>query len=147
MPLNTISLLAVRGAAPPPVGSKTPAGMLFACWAIVIILSLMAIVFLRARKKEYAVAILPLLIAPFVHIFSGILAKGADAFLPLSTGQIRIIIDLTAGLISCLLLGLASRGIPERRTRNGLFWCCAGFVVILTLVLVTNTLTAIVYVG
>ena len=81
----------------------------------------------------------------FVHIFSGLLAKGMDTFLSLSTGQIRIMIDLTAGLISCLLLGLASRGIPDRRTRNGLFWCCAGFVVILTLVLVTNTLTAIVH--
>lgn len=145
MPLNTMVWFALRGATPPPVGSETPAGMLFACWAIVIVLSLMVLVFLRARKKEYAVAILPLLIAPFVHIFSGLLAKGMDTFLSLSTGQIRIMIDLTAGLISCLLLGLASRGIPDRRTRNGLFWCCAGFVVILTLVLVTNTLTAIVH--
>lgn len=124
-------------------GSRTSASMLFACWAIVIVLLAMVIIFLRARKKEYALAILPLLIAPAVHIFSGVAAKWLDAAVPLSAGQLRIIIDLTAGLISCLLLGLASRGIADRRTRNGFFWCCAGFVVILTLVLVTNTLTAI----
>lgn len=141
MPLMDV-LSAVTQQAGPPVGAKTPAAMLFACWAIVIVLALMIVVFLRAQKKEFAVAILPLMVAPFVHIFSGVLSKTLDAVLPLNTAQIRIIIDLLAGLISCLLLGLLSRGIPGKRTRNGFFWCCAGFVVILTLVLITNTLTA-----
>ena len=120
--------------------------MLFACWAIVVVLLAMAVIFLRARKKEFAVAILPLLITPAIHIVSGVVAKWLSGVVALSAGQLRVIIDLTAGLISCLLLGLVSRGIEERRTRNGFFWCCAGFVVILTLVLVTNTLTAIVQV-
>ncbi|HIW73219.1 MAG TPA: hypothetical protein H9684_02745 [Firmicutes bacterium] len=129
-----------------PDGANTPASMLFACWAIVIVLWAMVVIFLRAKKKEYAVAILPLLIAPAVHIFSGVAAAWLGAAVALTAGQLRIIIDLTAGLISCLLLGLVSRGIEDRRARNGFFWCCAGFVVILTLVLVTNTLTAIVHV-
>ena len=142
MPLLNI-VPAAGEAVSAPDGSRTSASMLFACWAIVIVLLAMVIIFLRARKKEYAVAILPLLIAPVIHIFSGVAAKWLDAAVPLTAGQLRVIIDLTAGLISCLLLGLASRGIADRRTRNGFFWCCAGFVVVLTLVLVTNTLTAI----
>lgn len=143
MPLIHTLLLATADAVPPD-GSQTPASMLFACWAIVVVLLAMAVIFLRARKKEFAVAILPLLITPAIHIVSGVVAKWLSGAVALSAGQLRVIIDLTAGLISCLLLGLVSRGIEERRTRNGFFWCCAGFVVILTLVLVTNTLTAIV---
>ena len=39
-------------------------GMLFACWAIVIVLVAMFLVFMRAHKKEYAVAIVPLIVLP-----------------------------------------------------------------------------------
>ena len=76
MPLNTMVWFALRGRRRRRSVRKPRPGCFFACWAIVIVLSLMVLVFLRARKKEYAVAILPLLIAPFVHIFSGLLAKG-----------------------------------------------------------------------
>ena len=118
-------------------------GMLFACWAIFIVLLAMVVVFLRSGKKEYAVAILPLLIVPFMHIFSCILSSLLSGPLPFTAAELRIMIDLTAGLVSCLLLGFASLGIEGRRTRNAFFWCCAGFVVILTLVLVTNTMVLV----
>ena len=139
-----VNALPGAGEAAASSGAKTSTEMLFACWAIVIVLLAMELVFLRARKKEYAVAILPLLITPAVYIVSGVVSGWLSGFLSLAAGQIRVIIDLTAGMVSCLLLGLASRGIAERRTRNAFFWCCAGFVLILTLALVTNTLAAIV---
>ena len=41
--------------------------MLFACWAIVIVLVAMFLVFMRAHKKEYAVAIVPLIVLPFIR--------------------------------------------------------------------------------
>lgn len=119
---------------------ESKAGMLFACWAIVIVLLAVAFVFLRSGRKNYAVAILPLLVTPFVHIFSGIIARILVHTIPLTSANIRMIIDITAGLVSCLLLGLASRNIEDRRTRLAFFWCCAGFVIILTWVLVINTM-------
>lgn len=119
----------------------TTRGMLFACWAIVIVLLAMAFAFLRSNKKDYALAILPLMITPFVHIFSGVIAKFLEILVPLTAAELRVIIDLTAGLVSCLLIGLATLGIKEKkRVRCAFFWCCAGFVVILTIVLVTNTM-------
>lgn len=122
-------------------GAATTRGMLFACWAIVIVLLAMVFVFLRSNKKDYALAILPLIITPFIHIFSGVMAGFLKVLFPLNAAELRIIIDLTAGLVSCLLLGLATRGIREKkRVRCAFFWCCAGFVVILTIVLVTNTM-------
>lgn len=111
---------------------------IFACWAIVIVLLAAAFAFLRSGRKRYAVAILPLLLVPFVHIFSGVISRFLTNVLPLPIMNLRVLIDCTAGLVSCLLLGLASRSIEDQRTRVGFFWCCAGFVVILTLVLVTN---------
>ena len=53
-------------------------GMLFACWAIVIVLVAMFLVFMRAHKKEYAVAIVPLIVLPFIHILSNPLAHLLD---------------------------------------------------------------------
>ena len=114
------------------------AGMLFACWAIVIVMALMFIVFMRAHKKEYALAIVPLIILPLVHIFSAMLANLLARFLPLAPRELRMAIDVTAGLISCLLIGLTARHIPERRTRNFFSICCSAFIIILTLVLVVN---------
>lgn len=116
-------------------------GMLFACWAIVMVLLAVEFVFLRSGKKNYVIAILPLLVTPFVHIISGLIARIIMHTVPLTFANLRTIIDVTAGLISCLLLGLTSRSIEERRSRLAFFWCCAGFVIILTWVLVINTLT------
>ena len=49
----------------PPVPNTT-FGMLFACWAIVIVLLAMVVVFMRAKKKDYALAVLPLTL-PELH--------------------------------------------------------------------------------
>ena len=87
----------------------TSAGMLFACWAIVIVLLAMFIVFMRARQKSYALAILPLVIVPFIHIISGVIKNymtrkflGSDE--PISPMQKVILLrnGLTAPVIDLL---------------------------------------------
>lgn len=118
--------------------ANTSSGMLFACWAIVIVMAAMFIVFMRAHKKEYALAIIPLILLPLVHIFSSLLARMLASFLPLTAGELRMAIDVTAGLVSCLLIGLTARHIRGRRTRRIFSLCCSGFLIILTLVLVVN---------
>lgn len=125
---------------PPQV--STSIGMLFACWSIVIVLGAMFFVFMRAGKKEYAVAILPLLIVPLMHIVSGPVARWFSHFLPLTSVEIRVALDLTAGLISCLLIGVSSRRITASRSRTVFSFFCSGFIIILALVLVINVLMA-----
>ncbi|HCA30351.1 MAG TPA: hypothetical protein DEP23_12685 [Ruminococcaceae bacterium] len=122
--------------------TNTAGGMIFAGWAIMIVLLAMAFVFLRCGKKEYAVAILPLLITPFFYIISGVIARLFDVIAPFSIPELRVIITISAGLISCLLLGLASKQISGLRTRHVFFWSCAAFVIVLTLVFVSNMLIA-----
>ena len=115
-------------------------GMLFACWAIVIVLALMFVVFMRAHKKDYALAIIPLVILPLAHIFSRLLANALDNILPLTGVELQVAIDMTAGLVSCLLIGLTGRRIQEKRTRLMFSLCCSGFIIILALVFVVNIL-------
>ena len=62
----------------PPVPNTT-FGMLFACWAIVIVLLAMVVVFMRAKKKDYALAVLPLTLVPFAHIISGVISRFLDS--------------------------------------------------------------------
>lgn len=123
----------------PPEKIGTSIGMLFACWAIVIVLVAMALVFLRAGKKEYALAVLPLAITPFVHIFSAVLANALDTVCSLTPVELRVVIDLTGALIACLLIGVSSRYIQGRRSRNLFSVVCSAFIIILTIVLVVNT--------
>lgn len=136
--LTTTALPLAEDTTPPP---STSVGMLFACWSIVIVLAAMFFVFMRARKKEYAVAVLPLVITPLMHICSGVLARWLDGILPLTWVELRIALDLIAALISCLLIGFSSRSIPVRRSRNVFLVFCSGFIIILTLALIINVLS------
>lgn len=111
-------------------------GLLFACWAIVIILGAMFIVFMRAHKREYALAVIPLILLPLVHIGSGPLARLLGSFFPLGLRELRHAVDVTGGLFACLLIGLTARRIQGRRTRLIFTACCTAFLIILTLVLV-----------
>ena len=116
--------------------------MLFACWSIVIVLAAMFFVFMRAHKKEYAVAVLPLVITPLMHICSGVIARWLDGILPLTWVELRVALDLIAALISCLLIVFSSRSIAVRRSRNVFLIFCSGFIIILTLALIINILSA-----
>lgn len=137
---TTNSLLPyVEDSTPPP---STSVGMLFACWSIVIVLAAMFFVFMRAHKKEYAVAVLPLVITPLMHICSGVIARWLDGILPLTWVELRVALDLIAALISCLLIGFSSRSIAVRRSRNVFLIFCSGFIIILTLALIINVLSA-----
>ena len=44
--------------------------MITECWAIVIVILAMCYIFLRARKPEYSVAILPLILVPLSHLLA-----------------------------------------------------------------------------
>lgn len=141
MQTRVLVWLAASGAAETEVGSA--GSMLFACWAMLIVLLAMSFLFLRSGKKEYAGAILPLPLVPFFYIFSGPLGRLLDPVVSLDATMLRVMVVLTGGLLSCLLLGLAVRGITARRTRNAVFWCCAAFVVVVCLVLAANLLQAV----
>lgn len=143
MQVSIASFLREEVTVPPEAPPPSSQAMLFACWAIVIVLVCMMIIFMRARKKEYALAVLPLAMVPFIHIFSGLLARLFSSFLPLGIPELRVSIDLGVALVSCLLLGFTSRAVSEKRNRRLLLVFCSAFIIILTWVLVFDTLSKV----
>ncbi len=117
-------------------------GMLFACWAILIVLAAMFFTFLRAGKTDYAVAVLPLALPPLIYIPSGLIARWLGSFLPVDSMQLMMSINLIAGLVACLMIGITSRRIQPVGSRRAFSLCCAGFIMILTVTLVLRTLPA-----
>ena len=143
MPLFPLRAVASAiGDSAPAATVSTTTGMLFACWAIVIVLISVFIVFMRKGKREYAVAVLPLVLVPLMHIFSGVLANALAIPLQLTASEIRVIFDITAGLVGCVLIGLFALNIKGKRTRIAFMISCSGFIIILTWVLIMNTLMA-----
>lgn len=143
MQASLISFLRGDVTAPSEAPPSSSQAMLFACWAIVIVLVCMLVIFMRARKKEYALAVLPLAMVPFIHIFSGLLARLFSGFLPLGILELRVSIDLGVALVSCLLLGFTSRAVPEKTNRRLLLVFCSAFIIILTWVLIFDTLSKV----
>ncbi len=121
----------------------TNSKLLIACWATVIVLAAMSLVFWRSKKNSYAVAVLPLTLPPLVHLISGILARGLDLTLPFASSfQIRIVIDLIAAVVACVLIGVTSQLLYETRKGRTLFAvCCSAFIVVFSAILILSTLS------
>ena len=126
---------------------ETNSKLLIACWATALIVLAMALIFSRGKRHRYGVAVLPLIIPPLMHIFSGIFARWLSASLPFANSfEIRIVLDLIAALIACILVGLASVHLYETRTGRTLFLvACSLFIVAFSSILILNSV--IQYVG
>lgn len=114
--------------------------MLVECVAIVLVILLMAFSFLRAKRKDYAFTTLPLLVLPLMHIFSMLLAKPLHGMFSLDAGGIIVAIDATALVASCIILGAVSHRISSKKARSVYLTICGIFVVVLTWVLIANTI-------
>ncbi len=117
--------------------------LLIACWATVIVLAAMSLVFWRSKKSRFAVAILPLIIPPAGHLISGILARGLDLTFPFASSfQIRIVIDLIAAIAACVLIGITSQLVYKTRKARTLFaLTCSAFTVVFSAILILTTLS------
>lgn len=115
-------------------------GMLWACWAIIIVILAMFVVFMRANKKAYAIAILPLAVPAALYIPSGVLARYWSRFVSLGSIELMILINVIAGVIACVLIGFTARRIPAAANRRIFSIACSLFIVILSLTLVIRTM-------
>ena len=114
--------------------------MLVECISIIMVILMVAFIFLRAHRRDYAVTTLPLLVLPLMHILSLVLATRMSGILSLNAQGITVAIDATALVISCTVLGFFSNRISSRKARNAYLVVCGTFVVILTWVFIANTL-------
>ena len=120
---------------------ETNSKILIACWATVIILLAMALIFFRGKRRHYGPAILPLTIPPLTHIVSGLLARWLCVpFSFANSYEIRIVLDLMAAVVACVLIGLTSGLLYETRKGRTLFiLCCTVFIIAFSSILILNS--------
>lgn len=111
--------------------------MIVECIAIVLIVLLISFTFLRAKRANYAMVTLPLIIVPVSYIV-GFLA--AYFFIKdLGTKMVVMMFaDLLGLIIACIILGAFSFKIPSKRARLSYLFISGGFLVILSILLLID---------
>ena len=110
------------------------------CLAIVVLILAMWLIFMRARKKASAFAILPLVVVPLTHIAGNLLARPISGALFGNAAQIHIFIDILGLVFAGILFGSISHRIKSRKGRTSYLCICGGFTLVLTFVLILNIL-------
>ena len=115
--------------------------MVTECWAIIILIVVMAGVFYRGRKPAYAVMSLPLAIVPLSHLFSFPLARMIVRLDTVSNEMfVRICIHVLGLIVTCFLVGGLSRNLPTRRARRAFMVISGIFTFCITAVLIYSIL-------
>lgn len=95
--------------------------MLVECISIIMVILMVAFIFLRSHRKDYAITTLPLLVLPMMHILSLALARHLTGMFSLNAQGIMVALDATALVISCTVLGFFSNRIPVPKSEKCLF--------------------------
>lgn len=108
--------------------------------AILVIIGIMIVVFLRAKRPQYALSVIPFLFVPGIHLLglyvADDLAKGMD----FTAHQISVGVDILALVVGCLLLGLLSHNILSRKSRSVFLIMGGLFNLLLTWILILDTI-------
>ena len=110
--------------------------MIIECWAIIVIIICMVIIFLRAKRKDYAFGIIPLMLVPFIHAVGSPIANVLTKVLPWQIQDIRLSLDISALVVTGMLLGYLAMNFKSKKIRRTFLVMCGGFSIILACVLI-----------
>ena len=109
--------------------------MLVESLAILMIFAVMAFLFLRAHRKDYAAAIAPLMIVPLVHALAGVLGE----FFRFATHtNFRAFADVIALTAAVAIMGMLCTSLKSRKAKYAYLLLCGGFSLALTLIFLYN---------
>lgn len=111
------------------------------CLAILVILTVLVIVYLRREQKTAILCVLPLYALPVLHLLGYVIASlvlpKVSSFDPF---KLLILIDVVAVAASALFIGLASNNFHRKRSKTIYSVCCMGYTCTLGLILVLDML-------
>ena len=110
------------------------------CLAIILVLLLMSYMISRAGKKEYGLALLPLVIVPLVHILSGLIGQVVANQISMPLEVVQVCIDVIGLVISCVVFSVLCTNIKNSKIRRTYLLLCSSFTVILTFVFIYDLL-------
>ena len=103
--------------------------------AILIIFLVMVVMFLRSKKRKYAILTLPLLIVPLTNILFNVVRDLFKMSVNLTTHMFVLIVALAAAV---LVIGFLTHIIKLKKTKFIYCFTCAGFTTILTVIFLHN---------
>ena len=108
--------------------------MIFESLSIIFIILVLALVFLRVRKREYFFLVLPLGILPFMQVISSPLGSFISSFLPARIISIQICLIFIALIVESILIGLLSGALKSKLQKTYYLLICGGFSLVLAMV-------------
>ena len=114
--------------------------MIVECFSIIALVILTFIV-MSAKKSRSGLAILPLIITPLLHILTKPISSLIMAFATANQNYIIIAIHIIALLLSGILYGLIATKFNEKSSRLTYLILCGLFTVVLTIVLLINSIS------
>jgi len=110
-------------------------------WAIILLILVMASVFLRGRKINYAIMTFPLGAVPLARIISGPVAAGLRSLgVSINTPFLRCGVIVIGSVVSCILIWALSKNISSLRVKRGYVIVCVLFSICLAGVLAADVL-------
>lgn len=112
--------------------------MLIECTAIFLIISAVSLMYVRAKKKNYALATVPLLILPLANILAFTASGKLAGILPMDKFTVYAAINIIAVIASSCLVGVMSYKFPKKSTKTAYVIMSLIFNIILAAILVYN---------
>ena len=115
--------------------------MFVECITIVLIISMISSIFLRTKRRRFALLSLPLILVPAMHVVAQlVLTFIFPNFDQMAQAVMTISFDLAGLLVGGLLEGMLLHHLPGKRTRVGFAVIAAFYMIALTVVLMTSLL-------
>ena len=114
--------------------------MLIECWAIVVVITGIFVIYMRTGRKVIAFMSLPLVIVPLGYIVSGPVSLAVYSMFAVNPINTCIIFNVVALVSSCVLFRGLMVNLRTKRGRALYFFVCSGFTLVLSLVLIFRDL-------
>lgn len=88
------------------------------CISIILVILCTSFIFFRTKRKDYAIAVLPLTIVPFIHFIAYHAVNYSFAVLKSNAGKILPMSDIIALVLSCIIVGIMSGSIKSKTARR-----------------------------
>ncbi len=105
--------------------------MLLESIVILMILGVLALLFLRRKRKDYAIGVLPLIMVPGFHVLIRIVR---DLLHLNFSNYVLAGMDVLGLAVSVALLGMISVQLRSKKARAVYLLLCGGFSMVLTLI-------------
>lgn len=114
--------------------------MVFESLAIIAIVLAMSFLFLRVKKREYGIAMLPLLIQPALQILSIPAIRIIGSFSDVRPITISFCITFIALIAESILIGLAASLLKSGKQKTSYLVICGVFALVLAMLFILQAM-------